>query len=446
MKSKKSMNIIIAEDEEITIKHICHALKKQGHVITAAKDGLEAWTKLNTGHFDILITDIKMDKMDGMTLLEKVKAKYTDIYVIMITGYGTIDSAIEAMKKGAEEYITKPFNIDELIVKINRITEKKKIEKENQAFKVSLGLNKTMTFIVKSRKMKEVAETIKNINDSDCNILLTGETGTGKGYAAKFIHYSSHIKDKPFIEVNCAVLTEDLLANELFGHERGAFTGAVNSKPGLLEIADTGSLFLDEVSEMPLHLQSKILTVIEEGEFYRVGGIKKVKVNVRIIAATNQNLHNMIADGTFRKDLYYRLNVMEIDMPPLRERQEDINPLTEHFLIKHLAKSRKKITGFSKEALESLANYHFPGNVRELENMIERAIILEKSEKITKQNLPQTLSEPLLEVLDLNTIKPIDQLNQEYIKKVLDMVGDNKTKAAELLGISRTSLWRILKK
>jgi DNA-binding NtrC family response regulator len=441
-----TIKILIAEDEEITLKHLSNYLKSEGYDVECVNNGLEAWEKIEKEHFEILIADIKMPKMDGLTLLGKVKEKYPDIDVVIITGFGSIESAVEAMKKGAEDYITKPFNLDELILKLGKIQEKKSLQKENIALKLSLGLNKDLPFIAKSKSMREVVHTIEGLINSDCNVFISGETGTGKGLVAKLIHYTGLRKEKPFIGINCAVFTEDLLASELFGHEKGAFTGAITSKQGLVEIANTGTLFLDEITEMSPNLQAKLLNFIEEGEFFRVGGIKPIKVNVRFIAATNQHVRPLISDGRFREDLYYRLNVMEIFIPPLRERKEDIEVLSKYFLKKYLSKSNKKITGFTKEAIDILMDYSFPGNVRELENIIERAIILEKNSLITTDSLPQSLKVFHIETLEPNKIKTIDNLNRDYVEKVLEMFGGNKSKAAEVLGISRTSLWRILKK
>jgi transcriptional regulator with PAS, ATPase and Fis domain len=293
--------------------------------------------------------------------------------------------------------------------------------------------------------MNNILGTIDGMKESDCNVLLTGETGVGKSLLAKIIHFTSRRQRMPFLSINCATLTEELLASELFGHEKGAFTGAIRAKQGLVEIADTGTLFLDEIAEMAPNLQAKLLKVIEEGEFYRVGGTRPVTVDVRFIAATNQNVRAVITDGRFREDLYYRLNIMEISIPPLRDRRDDISPLCDYFLEKHLPKSRKKITGFSKEAKQVLMHYSFPGNVRELENIIERAIILEKGTLITPGSLPQAIKMFQIATLEPDSVKTIDELNREYAETVLDLLGGNKSKAAEALGISRTSLWRILK-
>lgn len=441
-----NLKILVAEDEEITLKHLRYSLEKEGYSVTCTKNGADALEKLGEEDFDILVADIKMPKMDGLTLLGKVKERDQNIDVIIITGFGSIESAVNAMKQGATDYITKPFNLDELNLKIKKIQEKKSLEKENLALKVSLSLDKDTPFIASSKPMQRVIEVINSIASSDCNVLITGESGVGKGLVAKLIHYTGLRKDKPFLAINCAIFTEELLASELFGHEKGAFTGAISAKQGLIEIAGNGTLFLDEIAEMPPNLQAKLLKVIEDKEFLRVGGTRPIKVNVRFIAATNQNIKTLVSTGRFREDLYYRLNVMDIYIPPLRERKKDIMPLSRHFLEKHAAKSNKKISGFNKETIDILMSYGFPGNVRELENIIERAVILAKTTEITPENLPQSIKLFQIETINPQNIKTLDEINREYAEKILEFAEDNKSKAAEFLGISRTSLWRILKK
>jgi len=439
-----SIKILIAEDEEITVKHLLYALEAEGYSVTNVNNGTDAFKKIQQEAFDLLIADIKMPGMDGLTLLNKVKDAYPATEVIIITGFGSIKSAVDAMRKGAVDYITKPFNLDEILLKINKIKDIKRLEKENMALKISLGLGKDTHIVTKSRMMKKVIEIINSIMNSDCTVLLTGESGVGKGMVAKLIHYSGLRKDSPFLEVNCATFTEELLASELFGHEKGAFTGAITKKQGLIEIANNGTLFLDEIAEMSPALQAKLLKVVEDKEFLRVGGTRAVKVDVRLIAATNQNINVLVSEGRFREDLYYRLNVMDIYIPPLRERREDIVPLSKHFLEKQAKKAHKKISAISKESLEILMSYGFPGNVRELENIIERAVILEKTSQITPASLPQTIKLFQVESIDPNRIKKLDEIGKDYAEKVLEYVDGNKSKTAEMLGISRTSLWRIL--
>jgi two-component system response regulator HydG len=441
-----SSRILIAEDEEITLKHILSTLQKEGYDVTGVPDGREALKKIDNELFDILIADIKMPGLSGIELLEKVRERRLDTEVIIITGYGSVSSAVDAMKKGARDYITKPFDLDELLLKVKKIHEEKILRKEIMALKISLGVDKKITSVAKSQSMKNILNVVESIKESNCNVLLTGESGVGKSMIAKMVHFTSKRREQPFLSINCATLTENLLASELFGYEKGAFTGAVKTKEGLLEIADTGSLFLDEITEMSTNLQAKLLNVIEGGEFFRVGGTRPIRADVRFIAATNQNVQTLISEGRFREDLYYRLNIMEIYIPPLRDRKEDIEPLSLFFLQKHLSSYRKKmITGFSREAMDILINYSFPGNVRELENLVERAIILEKNSEITPDSLPQSIKMFHIETLEPDKIKSLEELNKEYAENVVEMLGGNKSKAAELLGISRTSLWRILR-
>jgi two-component system response regulator HydG len=439
------LKILIAEDEEITLKHLVGTLRKEGYEVSGTKDGRDALTTINKDHFDLLISDVKMPGMSGIELLEKTKEEHPEIDVMIITGFGSVGAAVDAMKRGAYDYITKPFDLDELLIKVRKITERKKLKKENVALRAFVGMDRKISLIAKSESMLEILRLIEGIKLSDCNILFTGETGVGKSLLARIVHFTSRRQEMPFLSVNCATFTEELLASELFGHEKGAFTGAVKTKEGLVEIADTGTLFLDEITEMSPNLQAKLLKVIEEGEFYRVGGTRPIRVDVRFIAATNENVTTAVADGRFREDLYYRLNVMEIFIPPLRDRKEDIEPLSEYFLRKHLLSSAKKITGFEKEAMAVLKSYSYPGNVRELENIVERAVILEKGDQISPASLPQTIKMFQIETFEPDRIKTLDELSRDYAEKVLEHTGGNRSRAAELLGISRTSLWRILK-
>ncbi|MBI4778634.1 sigma-54-dependent Fis family transcriptional regulator [Candidatus Desantisbacteria bacterium] len=449
--------ILIAEDEEITLKHLKLSLEKESYMVSGVNSGLEAWTRLESNEYDLLIADIKMPGLNGLELLARVKEKYPYVEVIIITGFASVESAVDAMKKGATDYITKPFNLEELNLKVKKIQEKARLEKENIALKALLSINKNQPFIARSKMMERVINIISGLKESDCNVLITGESGVGKGLVAKLIHDTGQRADGVFLALNCATFTEELLASELFGYEKGAFTGAVASKGGLIEIADNGTLFLDEIAEMSPALQAKLLKVIEDREFFRLGGTKPRKVDVRFIAATNQNITTLVQNNTFRTDLYYRLNVMDIHIPPLRERKEDIPLLARHFLKKHSAKANKRIDGFSKEAMNILSSYKFPGNVRELENMIERAVILVGQSPgrtsfqpvnllIRPENLPQSINLFAIETIDPNRVRTIDEINKDYTEKVLELTGHNKSKAASVLGISRTSLWRILNK
>ncbi len=440
-----AFKVLIAEDEEITLNNLVETLRDEGYAVAGVRNGIEAVQRLEKEQFEVLITDIKMPGLGGIELLDTMKEKSPSTDVIIITGFGSIGSAVDAMRKGAIDYITKPFDLDELALRVKKIHDQKILRRENIALRTYYGMDKEVRIIAKSAKMKHILDTIEGIKDSDVNLFLTGETGVGKSLVAKIIHFTSRRKNMPFLSINCATLTEDLLASELFGHEKGAFTGAVSTKQGLVEIADTGTLFLDEIAELSPNLQAKLLKVVEEGEFYRVGGTKQQSVDVRFIAATNQNVKSLIAENRFREDLYYRMNIIEMFISPLRDRQDDIKPLSDYFLQKHLPKSRKKITGFSDDAMDILQHYSFPGNVRELENIIERAIIIEKSPLITPESLPQGIRVLQIETFDPGRIQTVDELIKDYAEKVVKMVNGNRSKAAEMLGISRTSLWKLLK-
>ena len=440
-----AFKILIAEDEEITLNNIVDTLSDEGYAATGVRDGIDAVQRLDKEQFDVLITDIKMPGFSGIDLLETVKKKNPGTEVIIITGFGSISSAVDAIRLGAIDYITKPFHLDELVIRVKKIHEQKILKKENVALKTYYGMDKEVRIIARSAKMKHVLESIEGVRDSDANLFLTGETGVGKSLVAKIIHFTSRRKNMPFLSINCATLSEELLTSELFGHEKGAFTGAVSAKQGLVEIADTGTLFLDEIAELSPNLQAKLLKVVEDGEFYRVGGTKQQTVDVRFIAATNQNVKNLITEGRFREDLYYRMNIVEFFISPLRERQDDIKPLSIYFLQKHLPKANKKITGISDEAMEILLQYSFPGNVRELENIIERAIIVEKSPFITPESLPHGIRTLQITTLDPAQIQTVDEVIKDYAEKVVKIANGNRSKAAEMLGISRTSLWKILK-
>jgi transcriptional regulator with PAS, ATPase and Fis domain len=341
-------------------------------------------------------------------------------------------------------------------MKILKIQSHKSLKKENDALKASLATQKEFRLVAESDGSRKILDMAHTIKDSACGVLLTGESGVGKSVIAREIHRTSRRAENPFLSVNCANFTSELLSSELFGHEAGAFTGALKTKKGLAEVADTGTLFLDEIAELSPNLQAMLLKFLEEGEFYRVGGTRLFKVDVRVMAATNRNIPELLADGRFRKDLYFRLNVMEIAIPPLRERREDIRPLALHFLAKHLPRYSKKITGFSRGALDVLLTYDYPGNVRELENIVERAVILAPGDVITPENLPQSVlaarPTPVCDgrasdggINGIGGVMTIEELSRDYALKILSAAGGNRTKAAEMLGISRTSLWKILK-
>jgi len=435
--------ILIAEDEDITRKHLMYALKKEGYEVVGTRNGREALEQSEKEYFDILITDVKMPEMGGIELLEKTRERYRNIEVLIITGFGSIDAAVEAMKKGAYEYITKPFNLDELIIKVKNIYERKILKRENAAFKTFFEMHKGVSIVVRSEIMLKIMSTVEDMRDSNCNVLLTGENGVGKVLLARIIHFTSTRQNMPFLSINCATLSEELLAKELFGSEEGAGS-AFSVKQGLIEVADNGTLFLDEITDMSSELQIRLLKVIEDGELYRVNGTRPVPVHVRFIASTRQNVKPLVAAHAFNEELYYRLNVMDIFIPPLRDHKEDIEPLAEYFLKKHLPDSHKTISGFTEEALEILMGYSYPGNIRELENIIERAVILEKENLITPESLPRSIRMFRIETFQFDSIKTINEMTREYARKVLEMVDGNKVKAAQLLGVSELDFYRIL--
>jgi two-component system, NtrC family, response regulator HydG len=440
-----NFRILIAEDEDITRKHLLYALTKEGYEAVGARNGREALSLIESEHFDVLITDIKMPEMDGIELLERVKERHHGIEVLIITGFGSIDSAVDAMKKGAYEYITKPFNLDELILKVRNIHERSSLKKENLAMRAFLGMDKGVSIVARSESMRKIVGVVEDLKDSDCNVFLTGETGVGKGLLARIIHATSRRRNMPFLSLNCATLSEDLLVRELFGYEKGAFEGALKGKQGLVEIADSGTLFCDEITEMTPRLQATLRKLLEEGEFFREGGTSPVKANVRLIAATQREVRELISRGMFAQDLYSRLAAMEIFVPPLRERREDIEPLALFFLKKHLQGTNKVIPGFTEDAAQVLREYSFPGNVRELENIVERAVILEKGDLITSSSLPRSIKIFRIETFPPGRVQTISEITRDYAERVLELAEGDKLKAAELLGISEISLWKILK-
>lgn len=441
----KNFSILIVEDEEVSLKYLLRLLEKENYSVEGAISGKEALEKIKKGSYDLVLLDLRLPDLNGLEVLSEIKKMEEDLPVIIITAYGSIESAVEAIKRGASDYLTKPVELEELLVKINHFYEKKRLLRENIALKTSSIYLEKHPFIAQSKPMQEILKVVEEIKDTDATILLTGETGTGKTALAKYIHFTSNRKEAPFISINCSLYTEELLASELFGYEKGAFTGAIKSKPGLIELAQGGTLFLDEITEIPVSLQAKFLKVLEDKEILRLGGIKPIKIDVRFIAATNKNLQHEIEKGRFRKDLYFRLSVIEIYLPPLRERKEDLKPLVNYFLTKYNQKFKKKVKGLSKEAWMILENYSFPGNVRELENIIERSVLLCKGDCITPDLFPHTLQMESVLTFSPEKIKSLEEISRIYAKKVLEYFGGNKSKAAEALGISRTSLWRLLK-
>ncbi|MEJ2685294.1 MAG: sigma-54 dependent transcriptional regulator [Candidatus Sulfobium sp.] len=442
--------ILVIEDERSMREVLKILLEEEGYDVSAALDGLEGMEAIRNNIFDLVITDIKMPQADGFEVLKLVKEVVPETIVIMVTAFGTTEAAIDAMKKGAYDYINKPFKIDEIRLIVNKAFEKKKLSDElsllREKFQTSFRLE---NIIGKSTRMQELFKLIPRVAQSNSTVLITGESGTGKELVASALHNLSPRKGKNFVTINCATFPEGLLESEMFGHVRGSFTGAVHSKAGLLEVANGGSFFLDEIGEMPLALQSKLLRVIENGTFRRVGGTADIKVDVRVICATNRNIVEEVASGGFREDLYYRLNVIPINVTPLRERKEDIPLLLEHFLVKFSGNSKK----VSPEALQLLMAHTWKGNVRELENMVERMVLLSDREMIMPDDVPDEIKGTPEQIGGLPEIdsgfdleRLMEDIEKDYLLKALDKSQGVKTEAARLLNLTFRSFRHRLQK
>lgn len=441
--------ILIVEDEAIALKNLNHILKKEGFRTICVDNGASAVELMQQSSVDLVITDLKMENIDGMTVLEKTKELLPDTEVILITGYATVNSAVEALKKGAYHYIAKPYKIDAVRKIVAEALLKRQLLLENRELKASIKSPGEVPFIIgNSPAMLEVKKTIRQIAPADTNVLLLGESGTGKELAAKAIHHLSARAQNRFVAFNCGSFTEDLMANELFGHEQGAFTGAGQKKPGLLEAADGGTLFLDEVGDMPLSMQVRLLRAIQERIFYRVGGVAPITSDLRFIAATHRDLNKDMADGHFRQDLFYRLNVVSIHLPPLARRKDDIALLAHYFLEQKSRMMKKQIHSIDEAAMQLLRQYAWPGNVRELENVIERAVAFQNGARITVDNLPEDIRNLSIETYRQNPDGPptLEEHEKRYIRWVLEKCGGNKTQAAKIMGIDRVSLWRKIKR
>ncbi|MGA2314870.1 MAG: sigma-54 dependent transcriptional regulator [Thermodesulfobacteriota bacterium] len=443
--------ILVADDEQSMREFLDIMLKKEGYKVSLASNGEEVVKLVDNDLFDLVLLDIRMPKLDGISALKKIKANAPETIVIMITAYASADTAIKAMKEGAYDYITKPFKVEEIKLIIKNALEKKNLQKENILLKqVVRDRYHFGNIIGQSPKMMALYDLLEKVSPTKTNILIAGESGTGKELVAKAIHYNSPRKEKPFVTLNCGAIPESLIESELFGHMKGAFTDAIATKKGLFEVADEGTIFLDEISELPLLMQVKLLRVLQDKEFKRVGGTEDILVDVRIISATNKDLEEGVKEKRFREDLFYRLNVIQIKLPPLRDRKEDIQILANHFLKKYSEELSKNILKITPEALQILLNYDYPGNVRELQNIIERAVALESSQELTAYNLSSYLSgQPLLkkgpidieipsEGIDLE--KMVEDLERTLLLKALDKTKGIKKKAAELLHINFRSM------
>jgi DNA-binding NtrC family response regulator len=446
---ENKVKMLIVDDERVALKNLEHVMKKEGYEVTGTESGQNALRLLEEQLFDIVLTDLRMEKVDGMQILKKSQELYPDSEIIMITGYATLESAVESMKKGAFHYIAKPFKLDLVRKVVQEAIEKVKLKKENRQLREQIETYQgKVKIITQDPNMQRLLDTAKQIAPTDCNVLLSGESGTGKELFARYIHFASARAEGPFFAINCGAFTEELLSNELFGHEKGAFTGATAVKRGLIEMASKGTLFLDEITEMPPSMQVKLLRVIQEKEVLRVGGTEPLNVDVRFIAATNRDIHDAMKNGRFRQDLYFRLNVVSLHMPPISERRDDIPLLSYYFLKKHAVLMKKKVDGISEDAMNLLINYDFPGNVRELENIIERGVALSNGSTLEAAHLPEDLRELSIRTFRKKEgkIPSLEEQEVTYIKWVLGEVGGNKTLASQILGIDRVSLWRKLKR
>jgi len=446
----RSPKVLIIDDEPLMRISVSDALAGEGYEVEEAELCAAGKDLIELKSFDVVITDLRLPDGDGLDVLRHCKRISAETMVIMITAHGSVDTAVEAMRLGAYDYVTKPFSMDELLMMVRRILRMRDLEQENTLLKEQMGDKYNFSGIIgKSERIKEVFDRVRTVAQTDSTVLLLGESGTGKELIANAIHYNSARRDNPFVKLNCAALPETLLEAELFGYERGAFTGAVSQKKGRFELAEGGSIFLDEIGELSPRVQVKLLRVLQEKEFDRLGGTETLEADVRIICATQRDLKKEAAEGVFREDLYYRLNVVPITLPPLRERKEDVLLLAGHFLAYYTGQYGKSEKRFSADAEEFLLKHPFPGNVRELENAVERAVVLSKGAEIQPWDLSEEVDGDLNDCFkvmrnlkgDPGLSRAIKEFERHYISKVLKEAKGNKTLAAKLLGVSRKTLW-----
>ncbi|MCC6346472.1 MAG: sigma-54-dependent Fis family transcriptional regulator [Nitrospirales bacterium] len=439
------IRILAIDDEEPFRRLLKKELTRKGFSVETAGDGETGFSLLKDTAYDVVLLDIVMPGLDGIEFMKKVKNDPATPAIVVLSGKAAVETAVEAMKNGAYDYLSKPYKLDELIVVINRAYEYRRLKIKSILLEQELARKETgFEFIGRSRQFRDILTLIRKIAPTDSSVFIHGESGTGKELVAGTIWHHSKRSHAPFTALNCAALSENLIESELFGHEKGAFTSAHQMKYGIVEVADKGTLFLDEIGEMPIGLQAKLLRFLDSGEFRRVGGNKALKVDVRVIAATNKDLTHLIREGSFRQDLYYRLNVININIPPLRERKEDIPELARHFLRKYSQKLSQSVTDFAPKALELLADYHWPGNVRELENVVERAVILCDSDKVREEDL--SIPEASSSLRKNESYSSLEEMEKEYILKVLRDTEGNQSRASQILGIDRKTLYLKLKK
>jgi len=442
--------ILVVDDEKDALELMAEVFVSKGYEVDKASNGIEALRQVKQSEPDIILSDIYMPGMDGMELLKNITKDYPHIPVLMMTAYGTIDNAVEAMKIGAKDYITKPLRFEELHAKVERISQLSSLIKENEFLLNKLQQKYDFTNIIgKTDKIKELFSLVRDVAATNTTVLIRGESGTGKELIANAIHYNSQRMKRPFIKVNCGVFAESLLESELFGHVRGAFTGAIKDRVGRFELANGGTLFLDEIGDISLNMQLKLLRVLQEGEFERVGGTETIKVDVRIITATNKNLEDAMEKGSFRSDLFYRLNVIPIQVPPLRERREDIPYLVNHFIEKFSKIYGKNIRDIDNRAMAMFKSYDYPGNIRELENMIERTVVLNKNGIIHPEDLPGDIkgsAEAGMVELDKGLVHAVESFEKKIILDALEKNKNNKVQTAKELQVNRSTFMSKLKK
>lgn len=450
MNDEAKPQVLLIDDELIALTNLTTVLEREGYAVIACKTGEEGVTAMQSTAFDLVLTDLRMPGIDGMDVLRHIRETMPEVPVIMITGHATLDSAVDAMKAGAYHYIAKPFRLAEVREVVRGALDLRRIKRENRELKLRVEhLSNQTTIITQDLGVQRLLETARQIAGTDTSVVIHGESGTGKELLARFIHQNSLRSKGPFVAFNCGALHEEIAASELFGHEKGAFTGANATKIGLFEAADGGTLFLDEVAEMPLLMQVKLLRVLQERELMRVGSVHPISVDVRVIAASNRDLKATVADGQMRNDLYFRLNVVTLTLPPLRERRDDIPLLAYYLLRKFSAMMDRDVQEISTEAMRRLVEYDYPGNVRELSNFIERGVALAQDRTLDIEHLPQSLG-----ALTVRVFKPemaatpttLEEQETDHILAVLKMADGNRTQAARMLGIDRVSLWRKLKK
>ena len=446
----ESMKILVVDDEAPVRDMIKKGLSQMGgYHVEVAKNGLEAIEKIEKDVFDLVLTDLKMPEMDGLELLKTLKGIRPEVMVILMTAYGSIETAVEAMRLGANDYITKPIDLNELLIHISKTQKESLLLRENRLLRTEVRKKFEFNNIIgKSKKMQEIFSLIEKVALGTSTVIIYGSSGTGKELVAKAIHYNSPRADRPFIPFNCGAIPETLVESELFGHTKGAFTRAIQAKKGLFEEANGGTLFLDEISTILPSVQVKLLRVLQEKELMRVGSTERIKIDVRMIAATNENLEENMKKGKFREDLFYRLHVFPIFLPDLKDRKEDIALLAYHFLDLYSKEAKKEIKGVSKEAMKLLLEYHWPGNVRELENTIERAVIMTDQDYLVPQDLPRDMTEGFSEMIKrgVKNRKSLEDIKSEYIREILKEVGGNKRIASEILMVNPRTLYRFEKK